>query len=107
MIEKDNMLQKIRHTFERMKKEEDVVLWWRPHPLYESTMNNIRADWVEEYRRIVEDYKKMDIGIYDDTPDLNRAIAESDGYYGDGSSVVHLFRKVKKPVLIQDADIME
>lgn len=107
MIEKDNMLQKIKHTLERMKKEEDVVLWWRPHPLYESTMNNIRPDWVEEYRRIVEDYKKMDIGIYDNTPDLNRAIAESDGYYGDGSSVVHLFQKVKKPVLIQDADIME
>ena len=105
MLDNENMLDKIRRTIERMKKEEDIVLWWRPHPLYESSMMNIRPDLVEEYRRIVEEYKEKDVGIYDDTPDLNRAIAEADGYYGDASSVIYMFEKVNKPVLIQDADI--
>lgn len=105
MIAHDNMLDKIKRTLEIMEKEDEVVLWWRPHPLYESSMKNIRPEWVEEYKRIVTEYKKKDIGIYDDTPDLNRAIAESDAYYGDESSVVHLFQKVNKPVMIQNTDI--
>lgn len=105
MMEKDNMLDKIRRTVDRMKKEEDIVLWWRPHPLYESTMMNIRPDWVEEYRRIVEEYKQMDIGIFDKTPDMNRAIAQADVYYGDESSVMYLFQKVNKPVVLQNVDV--
>lgn len=105
MMEKDNMLDKIRRTVERMKNEEDIVLWWRPHPLYESTMMNIRPEWVEEYRRIVEEYKQMDIGIFDETPDMNRAIAQADVYYGDESSVMYLFQKVNKPVILQNVDV--
>ena len=105
MMEKDNMLDKIRRTVERMKNEEDIVMWWRPHPLYESTMMNIRPDWVEEYRRIVEKYKQMDIGIFDETPDMNRAIAQADVYYGDESSVMYLFQKVNKPVILQNVDV--
>lgn len=105
MIHKDNMLEKIKRTLEIMEAEDDVVLWWRPHPLYESSMKNIRPEWVEEYKRIVEEYKKNGIGIFDDTPDLNRAIAESDAYYGDGSSVMYLFQKVNKPVMIQNVEI--
>lgn len=105
MIDNENMLDKIRRTIERVKNVEDVVLWWRPHPLYESSMMNIRPDWIDEYRRIVKEYKEKDIGIYDETPDMNLAIAESDVYYGDMSSVMYLFQNVNKPVIIQNVEI--
>ena len=39
--------------------------------------------------------------IYDDSSDLNRAITLSDAYYGDLSSVVHLYLKTGKPIMIQ------
>jgi hypothetical protein len=44
-------------------------------------------------------------GIYDDTADLDRAIAISDAYYGDGSSVVQLYQQTGKPVMIQNVEI--
>ena len=47
----------------------------------------------------------MDIGIFDETPDMNRAIAQSDVYYGDKSSVMYLFQKVNKPVIIQNVEV--
>jgi len=51
---------------------------------------------------IVKEYKDASWGIYDDTADLDRAIAISDAYYGDRSSVVQLCKKVGMPVMIQN-----
>ena len=31
----------------------------------------------------------------------------SDGYYGDGSSVVPVYQETGKPVMIQNADVLE
>ena len=52
----------------------------------------------------MEEYRAGGWGIYDDSADLNRAIAISDAYYGDPSSVVELFKKVGKPVMLQNVD---
>ncbi|MBQ9699995.1 MAG: hypothetical protein IJV71_05170, partial [Lachnospiraceae bacterium] len=62
---------------------------------------------IEEYREIVSTYIKEDVGIYDDTPELNRAIAWADAYYGDHSSLVNLFEEAGKKVLIQSVSVME
>lgn len=105
LLAHDKILEKIKNTMDIFRKKTDVVLWWRPHPLYESTIQTSRPEMLEEYRRIVERFKAEDVGIFDDTPDLNRAIAESDAYYGDGSSVVYLFQKAGKPVMIQNVEI--
>ena len=34
--------------------------------------------------------------------ELDRAIALSDAYYGDPSSVVHLYKQTGKPIMIQN-----
>ena len=105
LIISDNMLDKIKRTIDIMKNDESVVMWWRPHPLYESTIKTAFPHLLEEYREIVNEYITNGVGIFDDTPDLNRAIAESDAYYGDKSSVVYLFQKTNKPVMIQSEDM--
>jgi len=93
--------QKVRSVFEFFKKQSDFVLLWRPHPLLESTIKTMRP-WLEaEYAEIVREYKSGGYGIYDDTEDLNRAIAVSDVYYGDGSSITVLFDVAGKAVLEQ------
>jgi len=93
--------QKVRNVFEFFKKQSDVVLLWRPHPLLESTIKSMRP-WLEaEYAEIVREYKSGGYGIYDDTSDLNRSIAISDVYYGDVSSVTKLFEAAGKKVLMQ------
>ena len=56
----------------------------------------------EEYDEIVRDYQQGGWGIYDDTSELERAIVRSDAYYGDSSSVVELYSKTGKPIMIQN-----
>ncbi len=102
LLDNSTMLQKIKYTLQVFKENPEVVLWWRPHPLYESTLEAMRPELLAEYREIVAKYKEEDWGIFDDTPDMNRAIAETDAYYGDPGSVVALYRNTGKPVMVQN-----
>ena len=38
--------------------------------------------------------------------DMNRAIVLSDAYYGDGSSIVYLYRKTGKRIMIQNQEVL-
>ncbi len=104
--EDEHMLDKIERVFEIFREnEEDVVLLWRPHPLMEATLTSMRPGLWERYKKIVEEYRASGWGIYDDTPDLDRAIAVSDAYYGDPSSVVQLYKETGKPIMIQNVAV--
>jgi hypothetical protein len=113
-------LKKICHTIDIIKNKNGVLLWWRPHPLSESTYNSMNLEFAKEYKAIVDKYKNNSYVlddcckndsykksnnnfIYDDSSDLHRAIACSDAYYGDMSSVVALYESTDKPIMIQDA----
>ena len=98
----DMVCRKMRYVFDVFKNRQDVALWWRPHPLMEATFRSMRPEHYAEYKQLVAEYKLAGWGIYDDTPELHRAIAYSDCYYGDGSSVVDLYKVTGKPVILQD-----
>lgn len=96
--------------FFRQHKEKAVLLW-RPHPLLAQTLRSMRPQLYQRYlqivRRFCEEAESGGWGIYDDSPDLHRAIAVSDVYYGDSSSVVSLFQAAGKPVLTQNTNILD
>lgn len=94
-------LEKLRDVLSYFKTQKDVVLWWRPHPLSGATYDSMRTALVGEYINLVEEYKNAGYGIYDDTPDLQRAIICTDAYYGDWSSLIALYQLTGKPVLMQ------
>ena len=73
----------------------------------ESTLVSMRPELWERYRKIREKYREEGWGIYDDTVDVDRAVVLSDAYYGDWSSIVHLYLKTWKPVMVQDVDILD
>ena len=99
------MLDKIERVLRMFReKSGEVILLWRPHPLMEAAFASMRPHLLERYRRIVEEYKAAGWGIYDDSANLERAIAVSDGYYGDMSSVVWLYRETGKPIMIQTTE---
>lgn len=106
LLDNDMVIDKIENTIELMKNRDDVVMLWRPHPLYEETISRTKPYLLDRYRGIVSKYVNENWGIFDDTEDLNRAIVESDMYYGDVSSVMYLFQKVKKPVMIQNVQYL-
>lgn len=94
-------LEKLKSVLEVLKKRDDIILWWRPHPLLVSTFESMRPELAEEYKLIVSDYINENWGIYDDSTDLHRAITWCDAYYGfGGSSVTFLFGATLKPVMV-------
>ncbi|MGN1135972.1 MAG: hypothetical protein ACI4SF_07115 [Oscillospiraceae bacterium] len=98
----DKMLEKMRHVFKILYEyREDIVLLWRPHPLIKATIESMRPQLWKAYSDIVYEYISGGWGIYDETPNLDRAIALCDGYYGDPSSVDKLCRKAGIPVMFQ------
>ena len=100
------MNTKIKDVLRVFKEnQEEVALLWRPHPLIEATIKSVRTRLWDEYKEIVDTYRREGWGIYDDTVELDRAIAVSDGYYGDWSSIVTLYRETGKPIMIQNVEI--
>lgn len=104
----EEMLEKMKNVFRIFKENQDeAVLLWRPHPLIKATIESMRPQLWTAYYEIVEQYRSEGWGIYDDSADLDRAVALSDGYYGDPSSVVQLCQKAGMPVMIQNVEILE
>ena len=99
-------LKKIKDTIEFFAGRDDVVLWWRPHPLAGGTISSMRPQLFEEYITVVEEYKESGIGIYDDTADLHRALLWTDMYYGDDSSLIYLYGVQGKPIVMQNIDCL-
>lgn len=104
----ENILQKLDNVFRFFRERQDeVVLLWRPHPLLINTIKNL-APWLREgYLRRIRRFQEEGWGIYDDTSDPNLAMALSDGYYGDNSSLLTVYRETGKPILLQDASILD
>lgn len=87
------------------EKSQNIALLWRPHPLMEATLKSMRPQWHQHYVKIVAKYRSEHWGIFDETSDFHRAVALSEGYFGDPSSVVDVFRKTGKPVFLRDVNI--
>lgn len=70
--------------------------------MIQATIESMRPRLWKEYKALVEKYRQEGFGIYDDSADMDRAVVVSDAYYGDRSSVVQLYARIKKPVMMQD-----
>lgn len=101
----EKMIEKMKSVFRIFKEEQETVtLLWRPHPLIPATIKSMRpALWVK-YEQLVQEYKNEGWGIYDDSANMDCAIMLSDAYYGDRSSVVQIYQKTGKPVMIQNVE---
>ncbi len=60
---------------------------------------------LDSYIAIVEKYYEEKWGIYDDMPELERAIALCDAYYGDADGVAHKCETFGTPVMLQNVEI--
>ncbi|MDE7017022.1 MAG: hypothetical protein K2P65_05515, partial [Lachnospiraceae bacterium] len=107
LMHNEKWVDKIEDVLEIFRENRDeVALLWRPHPLIEETMRSIRPRILQRYLEIKNKYLGDSWGIYDDTADMDRAIAISDAYYGDVSSVVQLYQQTGKTIMIQNVDVL-
>lgn len=97
------LMNKFKHLIEIFLQRNDMVLLWRPHPLCLNTLKTMRPQYYERYVAMVYDFKRLENGIYDETPDSQKALIFSDAYIGsDTSSISESFGIMGKPCLYMD-----
>lgn len=99
-------IEKIAQVLDIFRSQSEVVLWWRPHPLELTTVASMRPDLAKKYESVRRSYEKENWGILDTSADVHRAIAVSDAYYGDWSSLIHLYKATGKPILLSNDDAL-
>lgn len=97
----ERFMRKMEYVFQCFAKCEQACLLWRPHPLLESTISSMRPEFMPIYEKLKQYFIENQLGIYDDTPEIEPTIALCDAYIGDaGSSVISLFGATAKPIFI-------
>ena len=103
----EKMIAKMESVFKIFKENRnEVALLWRPHPLIQATIESMRPQLWKGYQEIRDRYIEEGWGIYDDSADLDRAVVLSDAYYGDSSSVVQLYKRTGKPIMLQNVQVI-
>lgn len=96
----EELIEHLERIFDYFKNDDRVVLLWRPHPLSKSTISLKSRNLLDRYEKLIEKFIQMPQTIYDESEDLHRAIAVSDCYIGDLSSLVKLYEAAKKPAMV-------
>lgn len=98
--EAEKQLDKLHQIFELFRHREDAALLWRPHPLSIETAKAMNPQMLDNYLHTIDEFKTLPNGVYDETPDVHRAIAISDAYVGNWSSLVTLYGITGKPMYL-------
>lgn len=104
------VLDKLRYVTEIFRDNPDVLVWWYASTLDSpqlAVMQQIIPDLYAGYLQIIDEFKKADYGIYDESGDMQRAVAMADGYFGDECELMELFKETGKPIMLQDYEIAE
>lgn len=100
--QRENVFEKINAVIDVVEENRDMALIWRPHPLIEVTISEMAPELEEMYRRTIERCRDLDNCIFDDTPDMHRAMAWSDCFFGKYGSMLELYRHTGKPAVMLD-----
>ncbi len=100
--QRENVFEKINAVIDVVEESRDMALLWRPHPLIEVTISDMVPELEETYRRTIERCRNLDNCIFDDTPDMHRAMAWSDCFFGKYGSMLELYRHTGKPAVMLD-----
>lgn len=106
---KKKMLNKIASVLETLRKSSGELLTiWKPEDAAWTDKILTVADkqLAKSYQELVEQYQKEGWGIYDASPDLERAVSIADAFYGDSCRAIQMCRKEGLPVMVQDIDII-
>lgn len=96
---------KINEIIDEVKKNQNIFVVWRPHPLLDATINSMRPQLKQKFERLKEKFSELDNVIIDYTMNIDELVAASDAYIGEeNSSIVVLFASLGKPVFVIDSE---
>ncbi len=101
LADTEAVIKKIEYVLDCFKVREDAALIWRPHPLLDSTLQSMRPQYLDRYRKSVQRFKQENIGVFDQTDNMEKTMAISDVYIGESSSsALDIFCALGKPVFL-------
>lgn len=98
-------IEKVRAVIETFRQNRDIVLWWIPCRTEGCLYRRQKPELFAAFRCLCDEYREAGWGIYDDSGDYARAVAQSDAMYGDYGEVYELYRQSGKPIMIQDETV--
>lgn len=99
-------LQKLKETLKFFEeKREDIALIWRRNTVTEDVLSALEPEMYEQYKEIVEEYKKAAWGIFDEDFSYQQEAELADAYCGDAGYVSRYVETLEKPVLLQKMGI--
>ena len=97
----DEALDRLEGTLKIFEMQKDkFALWWRPHPVMKKVLEQTSEALGRRYQQILDMYKSAGWGICDETDQTDRAIANSDAYYGNLNAILQPFQNTGKPIMI-------
>ncbi|MCR4890693.1 MAG: LicD family protein [Lachnospiraceae bacterium] len=97
-------LKSVLATFK--ENRDDVVLVWKNCPMFQNFLSKLEPEIWEEFEAINHGFLEEGWGIYDGEGENSAAIALSDAYYGDSSPIIDFFLDDKRPVMIENMEIL-
>lgn len=106
LISRENGINKIRRTLEIFKSNKDNIdIRWYHMSLDDEILKQNAPEIYDAYLELVEEYKSLDIGTYDEAEDVEVAMKSSNAFYGDPGRIVTSMIVHGKPVMLQNVDI--
>lgn len=96
----ENIINKINQIIDFMENREEYAVIFRPHPLTEKPL---KGDNLIQYKKLLQRIEGMENGVVDFSSENQRAIALSDAYIGEKSSMFTLYKASGKPMYIIDS----
>ncbi len=103
----DQTIKKIESVLNTLKENKgEIALIWHANPHIRKTMKKVDLATRDKFVKLLENYLQEGWGIYTDTADVNDLINLSDAFYGDSGTLAHKMRLLKKPVMLQNVEIL-
>lgn len=100
------IFQKLSEVLSTFKEhQEDIVVIWRSNVLIDNTLYEVNPVLDEEYKKMLREFSDTIFGIYDESGDLNKAVALCDAFYGDTGRAAQQCRMAGKPVMLMNVEV--
>ncbi|MFH5778023.1 CDP-glycerol glycerophosphotransferase family protein [Heyndrickxia oleronia] len=102
LLNEPNYMVDLEKNIKTIMNNKEVILLWRPHPLFEATIKSMRLDYLDEYIMLKNYVLQSENGILDESKDASYAVIASDGMISDYSSLILTYIMSGKPILVMD-----
>ena len=103
----DVAIMKVKSALNTFKENKnDIAFLWNPMPILPEIEEAFDSNFLKGYSEIINEFKEDRWGIFVDDMSIENAIEIADAFYGDADAVTLRIRDLKKPVMLQNYNII-